>query len=366
VQASPNPEYASQPSNYAHWLLAHLFPLMSSTLTSDLHEHDLTRANFLISHGANAVLPMWAPRYAELFDASCMRGPDDASGGRFRGYSCNIRLNVSVAAYAFCRRAFWNPDRLRRVSAYLRQRLLLSSQPAFSIMAAENKHRLLILERRGTDGKRGFYGLDRACDAGFGALAVQRGILKEDATVDCSNFNMSMSLAEMARAVGAPGLLALVSGHGAGLANVLFMRAGASMAEFDAVKNIGKARNFYQYLSQGIGVRSTKVWLNASGARFCPPRVNACGGGNLNMYRASVLISEAVLMEVIREVTAESSLPLRDCGVARDEEGSKMYRAKPRQSGWGLLEMAPWPGRIHVPDTTNFAPKALGSSSIDR
>ena len=103
---------------------------------------------------------------------------------------------------------------------------------------------------------------------------------------------------------------------------------------------MGKARNFYQYLAEGLGVRSIKVWLNASGARFCPPRVNACGSGNLNMYRASITISATVLDDVLTEVAAIG--PLRDCGVARDEEGAKMYRATPRQPGWGALEMLPW------------------------
>lgn len=132
------------------------------------------------------------------------------------------------------------------------------------------------------------------------------------------------------------------------------MRAGAALAEFDAVKNMFKARNFYQYLAEEVGVRTTKVWLNASGARFCPPRVNACGGGNLNMYRGSVAIPRAVLDDVMREVTAPTSAPLHDCGVSRDEEGSKMYRATPRQPGWGALEARPWAererrGGVHPP-----------------
>jgi hypothetical protein len=37
----------------------------------------------------------------------------------------------------------------------------------------------------------------------------------------------------MAQAVGSPDVRALISGHGAGLANVIYMQAGAAMAEFE-------------------------------------------------------------------------------------------------------------------------------------
>ena len=340
VQASPNPEYASQPGNYAHWLLAHLFPLLSGAL--NISNRTFVGEQWHIMHGGNTVLPVWAPRYAELFGVTCVRSTDDSSGGQLLGYGCDLRLNVSVAAFAFCRRAFWASDALRQVSAYLRSRLRLPalSEASMTGTAFSKTSRIVILERRGTDGRRGFVGLERACEPGFDKSAIERGVLTQGMAVECTSFNMSTPLAAMAQAVGSPDVRALISGHGAGLANVIYMQAGAAMAEFDAIKNMGKARNFYQYLAEGLGVRSIKVWLNASGARFCPPRVNACGSGNLNMYRASIKISATVLDDVLTEVAAIG--PLRDCGVARDEEGAKMYRAKPRQPGWGALEMLPW------------------------
>ena len=74
VQASPNPEFASQPSNYAHWLLAHLFPLLSFVLNASNHASaPLHESRLYIAHGGNTVLPMWTPRYAELFEVDCLR-----------------------------------------------------------------------------------------------------------------------------------------------------------------------------------------------------------------------------------------------------------------------------------------------------
>ena len=91
-----------------------------------------------------------------------------------------------------------------------------------------------------------------------------------------------------------------------------------------------------------MGVRTTKVWLNITGARFCPPRVNACGAGNLNMYRASVSIPPEELDRVIHEVSRDDGQPLRDCGVLRDEEASRMFNAKPRVPGWNHLTFPPY------------------------
>jgi hypothetical protein len=76
----------------------------------------------------------------------------------------------------------------------------------------------------------------------------------------------------------------LISQHGAGLANIIFMRpgaepsahepadltsasaersttrrVGASLAELDKVDNIFEARNYYQHLAAAIGLRHQKV-----------------------------------------------------------------------------------------------------------
>ena len=345
VRASPNPEYASQPGNYAHWLLAHTLPLLIGAMDLPSADGDppLLGVHLHIAHGSNTLLPVWAPRYAELFEVACKRGAaqlaaDGSSSGPWVGLRCDAHLNVSVAAFSFCHRPWWAPQGLQRVSAYLRTRLGLP--PA--IQDAHARHRILVLHRRSTDGYRAFKGLERSCETGFAEDAARRGVVPARTTIECTSFNMSTPLAVMARMVGAPDALALVSGHGAGLANVIYMQPGASMAEFDSVKNLGKARNFYQYLAEGIGVRSTKVWLNASGTRFCPPRANACGAGNLNMYRASVTIPPLVLDQVFREVTEQSGHALRDCGIARDEEGFKMFHAVPRKPGWASLTMPIW------------------------
>ena len=371
VRASPNPEFASQPGNYAHWLLAHLFPLVGAALAAggdDGGSAPLAGSRLYIAHGSNAVLPVWAARYAELFDVGCVRSSEaplaeaEGSGGGsgsgsitsrpWQGLGCHVELNVSVPAYSFCRRRpFWDPSLVTRVARYLRTRLGMDGPPAAAAAAnaeagasttARGGGRIVVLVRRSRDPFRATVGLERACDPVYVSSALQRGVLPAGTSMECTSFNMSTPLVAMARAVGAPDALALLSGHGAGQANVLFMQRGRAMAEFDAIKNMGKARNFYQYLAESVGVRATKVWLNASGTRFCPPRSNACGAGNMNMYRASVAILPAVLDDVLREVTAEGGRPLRDCGVASDEEGPRMFHTVPRPAGWNRLTAPLW------------------------
>ena len=359
VKASPNPEFASQPSNYAHWLLAHLFPLLSQVLNTE-DRSPIAQSRLYIAHGSNTVLPIWIPRYIELFGFDCSRSSallaldrlasSSVNDGEFpwQGLGCQIHLNVSVRMYAFCsRKPFWDKLALKQVARFIRERLgmhtipfdrsprtLLASNSILDIRKSLTR-RVVVLLRQSKDGYRSFWGLERACEPAFTDSAISRGVLSEGTHVECAGFNMSTSLKEMAQMVGSPDTVALISGHGAGQANILFMPRGSTMAEFDSIKNIGRARNFYQYLAAALDVRATKVWLNVTGARFCPPRTNACGAGNMNMYRASVRILPDILDQVMNEVT--SSGTLRDCGIMRDQEGLQMFRA--RVAGWGRLDI---------------------------
>ena len=93
----------------------------------------------------------------------------------------------------------------------------------------------------------------------------------------------------------------------------------------------------YQHLAKALGIRAIKVWLNGTGARFCPRRTIGCtdaaGGASVHGchrgYTANVTLTPKVLREVLRDFAATAgeaaSEAERDCGVARDEERPKLW-----------------------------------------
>ena len=65
VQSSPNPEFAANPGNFAHFILAHLFPVVRELDRAGVH--DPFRATLLLWHGSNRVLPIrWDKTFLEL------------------------------------------------------------------------------------------------------------------------------------------------------------------------------------------------------------------------------------------------------------------------------------------------------------
>lgn len=226
VRASPNPEYATQPGNYAHWLLAHLLPLLGGALALNPMDAPPARgplpvlgAQLYIKHGGNSVLGSWRPRYAELFGVECATTTARRELG-WRGFGCAAHLNVSVPAFAFCRRAFWQVTNVRGVSRYLHAALREPPPPALPRGEPDGPPRVVVLIRQGAEGYRAFAGLRLVCEPEYAERAAREGHLPRAARVECASFDMATPLARMARTVGGPEVLALLSGHGAGLANV--------------------------------------------------------------------------------------------------------------------------------------------------
>ncbi len=88
----------------------------------------------------------------------------------------------------------------------------------------------------------------------------------------------------------------------------------------------------YQYLAAGLGLKATKVWTNASGARFCPRRTIACtsamGGTTIHGcsvgYTYNVTMVPGVLRDVLRDSALGTPNATRDCGVSLDTTRPKL------------------------------------------
>ena len=309
VQASPNPEFAANPGNFAHWWMAFVFPLLSAfNAHPSSSDKSIFRSTLLIWHGNNRVLPKWAPHLEGLLGsgAHCRSLSSPAIVGatqaaaRQADYRCGMQLRLSVPLFSFRNRSFYQPVRWRAFASVLRTQLAVlgaaSGPGAAGNTRGAGAGRVVVLLREGAS-NRHVEGLDLACGR---------------AAVVCVRPGAREPLIRTAAALADDTTTALLAGHGAALSLISFLPTGSRTFELDHILNIGRARNMYIYLGLALGLDSVKVWLNSTGARFCPERVLACtsaaGGTTVHGcsvgYTGQVLLSAPVLADVLRDATA--------------------------------------------------------------
>ena len=367
AQTSPNPEFAANPGNFAHFWLAHIVPLVTALLGAGITEADLFRSSLLLWHGQNRVLPRWKPQFLALMGGvgTCRQKVTRAVNGsaadaalRASSYRCSVHVRVSVPAFSFRNRSFYQADKLQAFAAAMRsQRGLLgalAASPSSSFTSSTSSAaapfptssssaaaaiaesggaarglaaapRIVVLLRAGNSGRR-VIGLDAACSRPH-VVCVRPG----------ANAGAT-SVADTASALAHPATRALIAGHGAGLALLPFLPRGARTLELDNILNIGRARNMYIYLGLALGHDSVKVWLNGTGGRFCPLRTIACtsSGGGSSVHGCSVgyMASVGLTAEAMDDVLADASeppfaMPLAS-GVAHENgvRGGRMAKAR--------------------------------------
>ena len=328
VQASPNPEFAANPRNFAHFWLAHVF-----SIANGLNVERPFKSTLLLFHGHNRVLPRHASTYVDLLGAGAQCTTSSALKAvtvaqqeeRRRFFRCDQYVqSASVPLFAFRNRSFFSPAPWRRFALAVRSHLW--TPPS---IRHDNLGRIVVLLRATTVklGMRIVEGLPLACDDAWASSALSGLRMR----VDCLRLGpASTMLSSSARALGdAVGLLA---GHGSGLAMLPFLPIGSRFAELDHIHNAARARNMYQYLADALGLNTMKVWTNGSGVRFCPRRTIGCtaghGGTSIHGcvvgYTSNVTLSPGVLREVLREVAIGGAL--RDCGIANDTFRPKVRR----------------------------------------
>ena len=360
---SPNPEFAANPGNFAHFWLAHIFPLVDALRTAGVADADLFSSPLLLWHGNNRVLPKWKQQFIALMGGigTCHQNVTRTVNGsaadaalRASAYRCSVHVRVSVPTFSFRNRSFYKVDKLQAFAAAMRsQRGLLGALASSSVLDAGGGvgsssfsssaaaavegvargvlpiPRTVVLLRAGNSGRR-VIGLDVACSRPR-VVCVRPGP-SADAT----------SVADTARALAHPATRSLIAGHGAGLALLPFLPRGARTLELDHILNIGRARSMYIYLGLALGHDSVKVWLNSTGARFCPLRTIACtpSAGGISIHGCSVGYTGSVGLpaEALKDVLADASEPpslgvdrmakARACsGVSNDTwRGRRWYR----------------------------------------
>lgn len=309
VKSAPNPEFASSPANYAHWLLAHAYPTVVG-LHPALQSFDTAgravTVEFALVHGENEQLRDWSAQYHDLFapwqvsfldlgivatfvsdigetsfqvplgnnsnvDAVCtgrgLAATDCASLKRAtREYAlahalrelpdtveCSVNVSVHVPHLSFCTQAYWTEVNV--FAHFVRDRFRRHVRPHARLAPP----RVFILLRSGsTDRKWDVEGLGAACSSQlpWADLGVD---------VSCGTFTRATPLSEVARVLGSSRVL--ISAHGAGLANCVFLPPAALVYELDAHAHRTFNRHFYQIYARRLGLHPEKIWLDEHGVR---------------------------------------------------------------------------------------------------
>ena len=315
VHASPNPEFANSPSNFAHWFFAHVYPMVAALTATGVPAMQIFRARILIGHGNNRVFPRWSTHYRELL------GGGICHGGRAAQWpaACTAEVRIATPIFSFRNRSFYPTLPWRAFAHALRLSPMLMGH-----VHAEPRTRIVVLLREPGSDARQIHGLERACEL---------------SSVTCLWPTRRMPLGHAGAALSDAG--ALLAGHGAALAFLPFLSSGAKFFELDSILNAARSRNMYQYLAFALGIDALKVWLDSNSTRYCPGRTIACtsaaGGTTVHGcavgYRANMSCSWALMSSLLRDAAASpnsTQLTLaRDCSGIRGDD----YRGK----GWWKL-----------------------------
>lgn len=321
-----NPELrAARGFNYAHLLLAFVYPLLMAPEAGALR--DGTARELLVAYGKIAMSSFGARDHLpRLLGPNVTCQQELVSHEMIQAVCGGDReqvIHVRIPHMAFYNRSYFS--RAHAFADLVSSRLRISRVPlapsAGCMMhdALPAPMRIVVLLRgNNTQPKsletrqRLIHGLHLACDAQYAAAIRQR----TGAQLECASLSAKSTILQNARAIGGERTIALVSGHGAGLANIVFLRPGAALVEIDSVGNKHNDRNMYQLLARAVGVVPTKVWLDHDGRhypelvsqpvrwRISPKRPGSAGGWLKGSYSASVRIEPTTLESIVRNATA--------------------------------------------------------------
>jgi hypothetical protein len=217
VQASPNPEFENTPLNYAHWVIAHLYPLVRTLGVK--HDESATarrlqRSRLVVAHGRKlpgVALERWMGLLAELLGANCTHRravgnltmavgePSSASVAKnWQPFRCNESVSFSVALFSACRHAPWKAHRWAPFASTVALLLGRQRTPLPRVLPARSR---LLVGLRGSDARRGgFTGVEWPCTAtgSAPAAAAAAGL-----AVECITFRSNATLRSVHAALGA-------------------------------------------------------------------------------------------------------------------------------------------------------------------
>ena len=319
--SSGNPEMkagleAINGPNYAHWLFALVYPLLAS-VDDTLNRTGAQHVNLLLTWGRNARYNYFSPTLGSLLDADCQfntYSPLAVSDARH----CTTLARLHVSRMSWYARPFWSrawvfADSISARLGHVRSSLVCQGTSLNAvgrvIVMLRNDH----VAKNRESWNRHVWGLEKACTPAFQEWAIGRlGV-----QLECIRLNHSMPMQQVAKLVGggdADPTIGMLAGHGAGLANIVFLRPGAVMLEIDAAVNARNDRNMFQQLAWHIGVRSYKIWLNREGKRHFPAvtpahyRPSIRNASKLTVqqgcYCASVTVPPSLLEEMMRNASS--------------------------------------------------------------
>lgn len=312
TESLQNPEFAAGGSNFAHWMLAHAFPIVVRHLGSDPLR--ITRQRVAIAVGGNRAANLWKQRLAEILGhEDCQRVKRVHGASDFWGaQNCSVRATVSVPLHCMETVPFYRDA--RSFARFLRARFLPAARvpPNLASLCGSQAMRVVVMPT--SSSKRQVNGINVTCDPDFAARTLREHRL----ALVCVRISSNTPLAVIARDFYGDAqhpTVGLLSGHGGGLVNLFFMPEGAIFFEFDHIYNIIFERAMYQLLAGSLGLAHHKVWLRRDGRREYPRRTWPLSPERLQAqqllpsfgskgYAYSVSLTSTVLDDVLRNVSS--------------------------------------------------------------
>jgi len=321
ADTASNPELkAGRGPNYAHFMLALVYPLLTAMDAGMLR--DGSASQLMLVYGSQNMVLVARHKLERILgsNVTCKRAlisEDELKAACSRERVITVRVPVM----SFYNRTFYSRARLFAdvVSSRLGLYRLPLVRPARSVgqVTGLDLRIVVLLRANSTNSKslevreRQVHNLSLACDPQYArALGERAGV-----QLECVSLGAQSSMEQNARAIGGERTIGLLAGHGAGLANLIFMRPGAVLVEIDSVANKDTDRNMYQMLAHAVGVVPTKLWLDNAGRhypglqsqpvrhRISPKRPGSTGGWLKGRYSSNVLLKEAVLAATVHNIT---------------------------------------------------------------
>ena len=354
ISASPNPEFANNPKNYGHFLLALVFPIFVAW-REQMGDAEFGTAvqSLLIFHGHNRLATRWWPQWAQITSGRCIGHILRTSGA---AVGCTHRLEISGATkYSFCSKAYWRSQALAQFAGDFRRLLLGMRRPS------GDTHGVLVMQRpmprngtttRGAAPLVGARGLHLACESSYAAYAAAH--VTDGAAVSCLHATLATPLRQVLQLLSSA--RGIVGFHGAAMANGVFLRAGAALIELDALPNVRYTRNMHLDAASAVGARTAKLWTASSGIRVCPLLLARCSshkiGPNLADRFDAALVRASVDEALFAAAHFERWVALR--GAWRGSKCPFYHPRVPRAGGQRYKEGARL-ARNHSPPGTVVA-----------
>lgn len=314
------------------------------------------------------------PQYRQIFDfAECAGTAARFAAGDRPSVHCSATMNVSMGKYSFCNRSTWKPEAVQLFARSLNRLLLAKHQTRARPVTPHGTRgmrvrppQIVVLQRDEHRTRVQAHGMSAVCNPS--AYSPRGPTMDADqlaaaVEVTCLFISHSSPLATVAQTIrDAKGLVGV---HGAGMANVVFLRPGSAVIELDSLRNVRTVRMMYLDIASALGLDAAKHWSNDEGRKVCPLALARCAPRAVGYYYQALNLSDRALLDEAIFAAAHFARWRALGGAWRKGVACLLYDPRLRFADRYVASVEQAARRTRAPgDTTVWTPVALDSSGV--